>query len=75
MNLHKIQDLPSAGEGHAHDFILDPRSQWFEVLEREVGKRSWWQLVIQDHFSIPFTDAYGKANLVDLVFPFIVTQS
>ncbi|KAG7131181.1 Agnestins biosynthesis cluster transcription factor AgnL11 like protein [Verticillium longisporum] len=35
------------------------RSDWLEQIEIEVGKRTWWQLVIQDYFSIPFTETYA----------------
>lgn len=31
---------------------------WEASMEREVGKRVWCQLTIQDHFAIPFTDSY-----------------
>ncbi|KAK1518679.1 serine carboxypeptidase [Colletotrichum costaricense] len=32
---------------------------WDDTLQREVGRRVWLQMVIQDHFAIPFTDSYG----------------
>ncbi|EXJ84212.1 hypothetical protein A1O3_04879 [Capronia epimyces CBS 606.96] len=30
-----------------------------EMVQKEVGKRVWCQMVVQDHFAIPFTDSYG----------------
>lgn len=41
--------------------INDARSEtldWSASIEKEVGKRVWCQLIIQDHFAIPFTDSY-----------------
>lgn len=41
--------------------ISDTRSEsldWRANIETEVGKRVWCQLIIQDHFAIPFTDSY-----------------
>lgn len=46
LGLHTIQD--------AHVESLN----WEVRMEREVGKRVWCQLIIQDHFAIPFTDSY-----------------
>lgn len=56
MGLHRI----SPSELDNTDPIKDS-PEWFEKIEREVGKRTWWQLVIQDHFSIPFTETYGSS--------------
>ncbi|KAJ5090484.1 hypothetical protein N7532_009168 [Penicillium argentinense] len=51
LGLHKIKDHPA---------ILSPnRDQWEERVEREVGRRVWCQMIIQDHFAIPFTDTYS----------------
>ena len=35
------------------------KNSWHESIEREIGKRTWWQLVIQDYFAIPFTERYS----------------
>lgn len=45
--------------------------EWFEKIEREVGKRTWWQLVIQDHFSIPFTETYGSLSSSSTQQPYL----
>lgn len=55
LGLHKIRSQSRGTNGPPSD----PHSAWFESIELEVGKRTWWQLVIQDHFSIPFTETYG----------------
>ncbi|KAH8898033.1 hypothetical protein GQ53DRAFT_454101 [Thozetella sp. PMI_491] len=34
------------------------RNTWYETIETEVGKRTWWQLVVQDYFGIPFTETF-----------------
>lgn len=46
LGIHTIQDT--------HSEILN----WEVKIEKEVGKRVWCQLIIQDHFAIPFTDSY-----------------
>lgn len=46
LGIHTIQDT----YGEALD--------WETNIAREVGKRVWCQLIIQDHFAIPFTDSY-----------------
>jgi hypothetical protein len=33
---------------------------YLEKVEIETGKRVWAQLLIQDHFQIPFTDTYSE---------------
>lgn len=51
MGLHKITEdsvLEAEGSG-----------QWHETIEREIGKRVWCQIVIQDHFGLCFTDSYS----------------
>lgn len=59
MNLHKIQDRAATVETDPVGSMQPSRHRWYETVETEIGKRTWWQLVIQDHFSISFTDAYG----------------
>ncbi|OHE99339.1 hypothetical protein CORC01_05380 [Colletotrichum orchidophilum] len=39
--------------------LMTPDDVWQDTLQREVGRRVWLQMVIQDHFAIPFTDSYG----------------
>ncbi|PKY04719.1 hypothetical protein P168DRAFT_289592 [Aspergillus campestris IBT 28561] len=51
LGLHKIED-------HAKPQV-QTREDWCERIEREVGKRVWCQMIIQDHFAIPFTDTYS----------------
>ncbi|KAI8651877.1 C6 zinc finger domain containing protein [Fusarium sp. Ph1] len=51
LGLHKIE-VDDAG-------LLNPVENWHESLEREVGRRVWLQMIVQDHFAIPFTDSYG----------------
>ncbi|KAJ5161474.1 hypothetical protein N7492_006866 [Penicillium capsulatum] len=51
LGIHKIQDHPLP---HART-----REEWEERVEREVGRRVWCQMIIQDHFAIPFTDTYS----------------
>ena len=52
LGLHKI-DKDDVLSSDTHSEI------WHEALEKEVGRRVWLQMVIQDHFAIPFTDSYG----------------
>lgn len=51
LGLHKIKDHPQIPAPN--------RDQWEERIEREVGRRIWCQMIIQDHFAIPFTDTYS----------------
>ncbi|KAJ5120514.1 Monooxygenase FAD-binding [Penicillium bovifimosum] len=51
LGIHKIQDDPMN--------VPQGREAWDEKVEREVGKRVWCQMIIQDHFAIPFTDSYS----------------
>ncbi|KAJ0272023.1 hypothetical protein CBS470a_012877 [Colletotrichum nupharicola] len=72
LGIYKITD------GSSLD-LQTPEEIWDDTLQREVGRRVWLQMVIQDHFAIPFTDSYGinpsqystslprNANDVDLV--------
>ncbi|KAF5514836.1 putative dioxygenase [Colletotrichum fructicola] len=52
LGIHKITD------GSNLD-LQTPEEIWEDTLQREVGRRVWLQMVIQDHFAIPFTDSYG----------------
>ncbi|KAJ5273595.1 hypothetical protein N7478_008720 [Penicillium angulare] len=51
LGIHKIKNHP----------LTPTKSQdeWEERVEREVGRRLWCQMLIQDHFAIPFTDTYS----------------
>ncbi|KAJ5423855.1 Monooxygenase FAD-binding [Penicillium cf. griseofulvum] len=51
LGIHKIQDQSKK--------LLRSKDEWDENVEREVGKRVWCQMIIQDHFAIPFTDTYS----------------
>jgi hypothetical protein len=51
LGIHKIRD-------HSSEPVLN-KYEWEEKVEREVGKRVWCQMIIQDHFAIPFTDSYS----------------
>lgn len=55
LGLHKIKDHPSS--------LAQTQDQWEERVEREVGRRVWCQMIIQDHFAIPFTDTYSISPL------------
>ncbi|EQB56785.1 hypothetical protein CGLO_03169 [Colletotrichum gloeosporioides Cg-14] len=52
LGIHKITD------GSSLD-LQTPEDMWDDTLQREIGRRVWLQMVIQDHFAIPFTDSYG----------------
>jgi hypothetical protein len=60
IGLHKIR-TKRIGTGDLTEATA--RGRWFESVEREVGKRTWWQLVTQDYLSIPFTDTYSKGPI------------
>ncbi|CRL29299.1 Fungal transcriptional regulatory protein, N-terminal [Penicillium camemberti] len=51
LGIHKIQDQSTKPAQN--------KDEWDEKVEREVGKRVWCQMIIQDHFAIPFTDTYS----------------
>ncbi|KAL1303769.1 hypothetical protein AAFC00_007108 [Neodothiora populina] len=51
LGLHKIVNRESNE--------LSRRTHWNELVDLEVGKRVWCQMVIQDLFAIPFNDTYG----------------
>lgn len=51
LGIHKIKD-------HSRNFSQN-KDAWEERIEREVGRRVWCQMLIQDHFAIPFTDTYS----------------
>ncbi|KIW15467.1 hypothetical protein PV08_05513 [Exophiala spinifera] len=50
LGVHKIQDGVSPN--------LTTEEAWHETVEKEVGRRVWCQIIIQDYFAIPFTDSY-----------------
>ncbi|KAL1904065.1 hypothetical protein Sste5344_010238 [Sporothrix stenoceras] len=55
IGVHKIADEPSKRPD-----APDPSGVFaVERREREIGRRVWLQMVVQDHFAMPFTDAYG----------------
>lgn len=43
---------------HTINDMNNENPDWEASIHREVGKRVWCQLIIQDHFAIPFTDSY-----------------
>ncbi|KAJ5479297.1 hypothetical protein N7530_004806 [Penicillium desertorum] len=51
LGIHKIQDQSTK--------LTQNKEEWDEKVETEVGKRIWCQMIIQDHFAIPFTDTYS----------------
>ncbi|KAJ5708093.1 hypothetical protein N7488_007894 [Penicillium malachiteum] len=51
LGIHKIKNHPPI-QNKTND-------GWEERVEREVGRRVWCQMLIQDHFAIPFTDTYS----------------
>ncbi|PYI28707.1 hypothetical protein BP00DRAFT_350408 [Aspergillus indologenus CBS 114.80] len=51
LGVHRIRE--------AHGSSLNTEEGWIETAQREVGKRVWCQMVIQDHFAIPFTNTYS----------------
>jgi hypothetical protein len=52
LGLHKIEDNDESD----FDEYLETAQ---DALEKEIGRRIWLQMIIQDHFAIPFTDSYG----------------
>ncbi|KAJ5929648.1 hypothetical protein N7454_006598 [Penicillium verhagenii] len=50
LGIHKIKNHPPTPK---------TKDGWEERVEREVGRRVWCQMLIQDHFAIPFTDTYS----------------
>lgn len=52
LGLHKIENSKPTSSLNAHE------EEWQENVDKEVGRRVWCQMVIQDHFAIPFTDSY-----------------
>ncbi|KAJ5778518.1 hypothetical protein N7520_001764 [Penicillium odoratum] len=50
LGIHKIKSHPPTPQ---------TEDGWDERVEREVGRRVWCQMLIQDHFAIPFTDTYS----------------
>ncbi|TQV91592.1 serine carboxypeptidase [Cordyceps javanica] len=57
MGLHRID----RSKGDNEKLLNTP----YEKVECENGKRIWWQLVIQDYFSIPFTESYCESIASD----------
>lgn len=51
LGVHKIKNHRS--------LVTQDKDSWEERVEREVGRRVWCQMLIQDHFAIPFTDTYS----------------
>lgn len=51
LGIHKIKNHPPTP--------TKTKDDWEERIEREVGRRLWCQMLIQDHFAIPFTDTYS----------------
>lgn len=41
-----------------HRIEKSDSDDWETKVEREIGKRVWCQMTIQDHFAIPFTESY-----------------
>ncbi|ERS97611.1 hypothetical protein HMPREF1624_05782 [Sporothrix schenckii ATCC 58251] len=56
LGLHKIAD--PVADPPDEDIEGTEVDAWHERVEIETGKRVWLQLVIQDHFQIPYTDTY-----------------
>lgn len=56
MDLHRIPEPEAFDAQHG---ALAPELVWFETVEREVGKRTWAQLLIQDYFSYPYKELYS----------------
>ncbi|KAJ9157219.1 Monooxygenase, FAD-binding [Pleurostoma richardsiae] len=50
LGMHRIQDSGSPS--------TKASMSWQERVEREVGKRIWSSMMVQDHFAIHFTDSY-----------------
>lgn len=53
LGIHQIDDKDDTP-------VVDTAEEWHTTVEIEVGRRCWLQLVIQDHFQIPFTDAHRE---------------
>ncbi|CAK7229803.1 hypothetical protein SCUCBS95973_007351 [Sporothrix curviconia] len=58
LGLHKIADPHAEGKENGNEHEAIDVDTWHERVEIETGKRVWLQLVIQDHFQIPYTDTY-----------------
>lgn len=54
LGIHKIESEDDDDDDDRKD-----RDTEDERLDREIGRRVWLQMVVQDHFAMPFTDAYG----------------
>ena len=60
LGLHKISEGASSSSVKVD--ALDQKDRWYEAVEREAGKRAWWQLVTQDYLPTPFTETYSKSK-------------
>lgn len=57
LGLHKIEDSDIS--------TISTTEDWLEAIEKETGKRVFCQMVVQDHFAVPFTDSYGESVLLE----------
>lgn len=53
MGMDKQEDVSSSPEAYQS-------LTWEKRVQREVVRRVWWQLIIQDYFEIAFSNAYSK---------------
>ncbi|KAJ9142975.1 Fungal transcriptional regulatory protein, N-terminal [Pleurostoma richardsiae] len=51
LGLDKLKEKPPALTQASHD-------AWKSAITLHVGRRVWWQLIIQDYFAVPFSDTY-----------------
>ncbi|CAK7216115.1 hypothetical protein SEUCBS140593_002761 [Sporothrix eucalyptigena] len=65
LGVHKIEDDPVRRGPHYRSHTETPQEkkeadaqEAVERREREIGRRVWLQMVVQDHFAMPFTDGY-----------------
>lgn len=59
MGMDKQEDILS--NTRAYDSLT-----WEKRVEREVVRRVWWQLIIQDYFEIAFSNAYSMNSPIEL---------
>ncbi|CAK7215080.1 hypothetical protein SCUCBS95973_002357 [Sporothrix curviconia] len=63
LGVHKIEDdpvrrgMPEQARSPVEQQEMDAQEA-VERREREIGRRVWLQMVVQDHFAMPFTDGY-----------------
>lgn len=55
LGLHRITDAATSSG-------FPTPEKWHENIEREVGKRIWCILLIQDHFAISYNDSYSACS-------------